>query len=297
MKVIRVGLDVPVARLFDYCAGDATVADIGTRVVVPLGARKAVGVIVEVADTSSIPQDQLKSAHAVLRDGAAFSADDMRLLRFASDYYHYPLGQVLLAALPLRLRRVKAPRARKTTAPAAEPSPASALNAEVTTEQRVLTRHQAAAVTAISARLDDFRPFLLYGVTGSGKTEVYLELVERILASERQVLMLVPEIALTPQLEAMVQARFPDVPLVSLHSGLNETARIVLGTRLAVFTPLPRLGLIVVDEEQDGSFKQTEGFCYSARDLAVVRASQRGVPIVLGSATPSLETYQNAQSG
>jgi primosomal protein N' (replication factor Y) len=124
------------------------------------------------------------------------------------------------------------------------------------------------------------------------------------------VLLLVPEIALTPQLESMVQSRFPGAALVSLHSGLNETermrnwvaaqdgeAQIVLGTRLAVFTPLPRLGLVVVDEEHDASFKQTEGFCYSARDLAVVRASQRGVPIVLGSATPSLESYQNARSG
>ena len=159
-------------------------------------------------------------------------------------------------------------------------------------------------------KIGQFAAFLLLGVTGSGKTEVYLRLAHEVMQRGGQVLMLVPEIALTPQLEAMVQARFPGTRLVSLHSALNETerltnwraaqsgdARIVLGTRLAVFTPLPHLGLIVVDEEHDGSFKQTEGFCYSARDLAVTRAHQRGVPVVLGSATPSLETYANAKSG
>ncbi|MDB5904778.1 MAG: primosomal protein, partial [Betaproteobacteria bacterium] len=173
-----------------------------------------------------------------------------------------------------------------------------------------LNADQARAVESIRAALGSFRPILLCGVTGSGKTEVYLRVAETVLEAGGQVLLLVPEIALTPQLESMVQARFPDAALVSLHSGLNETermrnwvaaqhgeAQIVLGTRLAVFTPLPRLGLVVVDEEHDASFKQTEGFCYSARDLAVVRASQRGVPIVLGSATPSLESYQNARSG
>ena len=158
--------------------------------------------------------------------------------------------------------------------------------------------------------MDRFHAFLLCGVTGSGKTEVYLRVAEAALGAGHQVLLLVPEIALTPQLEAMVQERFPQTCLVSLHSGLNEAerlrnwlaaqsgrARIVLGTRLAIFTPMPQLGLIVVDEEHDPSFKQTEGFCYSARDLAVVRASQRGISVVLGSATPALESYHNALGG
>jgi primosomal protein N' (replication factor Y) len=151
---------------------------------------------------------------------------------------------------------------------------------------------------------------LLLGVTGSGKTEVYLRVAEQVVNGGGQVLMLVPEIALTPQLEALVRGRFPHVPLATLHSGLNETerlqnwlaaqsgrAKLLLGTRLAVFAPLPRLALIVVDEEHDASFKQTEGFCYSARDLAVARASQRGALVVLGSATPSLESYHNATTG
>ncbi|MBM3985717.1 MAG: primosomal protein N', partial [Planctomycetes bacterium] len=155
-----------------------------------------------------------------------------------------------------------------------------------------------------------FAPFLLHGVTGSGKTEVYLRLIEQALARGDQALLLVPEIALTPQLEARVSNRFPGARLVSLHSSLAEGARaagflqaltgeanIVLGTRLSVFTPLPRLGLIVVDEEHDPSFKQQEGMRYSARDVAVWRAKQRDVPIVLGSATPSLESWAAAQAG
>lgn len=169
---------------------------------------------------------------------------------------------------------------------------------------------QADAIAAIAADLGRFSPCLLHGVTGSGKTEVYLRLIEQVLARGDQALMLVPEIALTPQLESRVRRRFPGARLVALHSGLADGARgrgflraqageadIVLGTRLAVFTPMPRLGLIVVDEEHAPSFKQQDGIRYSARDLAVWRARQRQVPIVLGSATPSLETWFHAQSG
>jgi primosomal protein N' (replication factor Y) len=173
-----------------------------------------------------------------------------------------------------------------------------------------LTPDQAAAVAALCADLSAFRPHLLLGVTGSGKTEVYLRVIDAVLKTGRQALLLVPEISLTPQLEATVRGRFPHTRVVSLHSGLNDgerlkhwlaaqsgSARIVLGTRLAVFAPLPDLGLIIVDEEHDASFKQSEGFRYSARDLAVVRARQRGVPVVLGSATPALETWHNAATG
>ena len=172
-----------------------------------------------------------------------------------------------------------------------------------------LTPEQAAAVEAILAGGSGFRPWLLHGVTGSGKTEVYLRLAAHMLAQGRQVLMLVPEIALTPQLEQRVAQRFAAANVVSLHSALADGARsrgfvqaltgradIVLGTRLAVFAPLPRLGLILVDEEHDASYKQQEGVRYSARDVAVWRARQRDVPVVLGSATPSLETWHHAKS-
>jgi primosomal protein N' (replication factor Y) len=154
-----------------------------------------------------------------------------------------------------------------------------------------------------------YRCFLLHGITGSGKTEVYVHLMHQSLQRGEQVLLLVPEINLTPQLENYFRSRFPDTELVSLHSGLGKgermnkwlraqsgKARIILGTRLSVFTPLPNLGLILVDEEHDSSFKQQDGLRYSARDVAIFRANQRGVPIVLGSATPSLESYYNAQS-
>ena len=173
-----------------------------------------------------------------------------------------------------------------------------------------LTDEQQAAVAGLSEGFGRFQPFLLFGVTGSGKTEVYLRLVQQVIAGGGQALILVPEIALTPQLEGRVAGRFPAARVVSLHSALAEGARsqgfvqamegradIVLGTRLSVFTPLPRLGLIVVDEEHDASYKQHEGVRYSARDLAIWRARQRSVPIVLGSATPSLESWHAVETG
>ncbi|MDR2689304.1 MAG: primosomal protein N' [Azoarcus sp.] len=176
--------------------------------------------------------------------------------------------------------------------------------------QPSLTAEQTAALARFRAAPPGFAVWLLFGVTGSGKTEVYLRLAAETLAAGLQVLMLVPEIALTPQLEARVEARFPAAHIVSLHSALAESARsrgfvqamsgqadIVLGTRLAVFTPLPRLGLILVDEEHDASYKQQEGVRYSARDLAVWQARERATPVVLGSATPSLESWQHALRG
>ncbi len=306
MPIIHVALDVPVDTLFDYLAADATPADIGRRVVVPLGKRTAIGVIVETGRVSAVAPERLKSAVRILRDDPPLSPPDLQLLRFAADYYRHPLGAVIMDALPAGMRRVPSAsrRSRKPVA-AVEPvippapTPAPELNPE-----------QAAAVAAIRAALGEYHPFLLLGVTGSGKTEVYLHAIAHALAAGRQALLLVPEIALTPQLEALVALRFPGANAVSLHSGLPEgerlrhwqaardgSARIVLGTRLAVFAPVPDLGLIVVDEEQDGSFKQSEGFRYSARDLAVVRARERGVPVVLGTATPAFETYHNAVAG
>jgi primosomal protein N' (replication factor Y) len=173
-----------------------------------------------------------------------------------------------------------------------------------------LTGEQRHAVEEISATFGTFSPWLLDGVTGSGKTEVYFRLIESAMSHGSQSLLMVPEINLTPQLEARFLQRFPGVRLVSLHSGLSDgeryerwltafagDAQVVLGTRLSVFTPLPRLGLVIVDEEHDASFKQQEGLRYSARDLAVFMARQRRVPIVLGSATPALESYHNARSG
>lgn len=172
-----------------------------------------------------------------------------------------------------------------------------------------LTREQATALSAIHERLDSYHPCLLHGVTGSGKTEVYLQLIEGVLARGCQALILVPEIGLTPQTLARFRKRFR-APVVSLHSGLTDLERldaweaarsgrapIVIGTRSAIFTPLARPGVIIVDEEHDGSFKQQDGLRYHARDLAIARAHRDAIPILLGSATPSLESLAQARSG
>ena len=190
------------------------------------------------------------------------------------------------------------------------PPVAQLTRSERPTVTPALTDEQLQAIAAIGGSFASYVPWLLHGVTGSGKTEVYLSLIEQVAASGKQTLLLVPEINLTPQLEAHVQGRFPQLEMVSLHSGLAEGERlarwqkaragqafIVLGTRLAVFTPLPRLGLVIVDEEHDLSYKQAEGLRYHARDLAVYVAKSAHIPVVLGSATPSLETYANVLEG
>ncbi|MDH3286155.1 MAG: primosomal protein N' [Betaproteobacteria bacterium] len=371
MNIIKVALDVPVTTLFDYRLVDATIEDVGCRVVVPFGKKRAIGVIVEVLNTSSVAPGRLKPALQILRDSPRLENADLELLQFASDYYHYPLGAAIMGTLPARLRRPRlSARTRQvngrfmlteagtaidpSTLPArahlkrrllallheraVDAADARALSArappvlkELMQEGLVrldtstsplltvprplqpappLTAEQEQALTAVIADLQRFRVHLLLGVTGSGKTEVYLHAMAAVLAAGCQALLLVPEIALTPQLESLVRSRFPDVPLVTLHSGLNDSERlahwleaqsgragVVLGTRLAVFAPMPQLGIIIIDEEHDGSFKQTDGFRYSARDIAVVRARQYGVPIILGSATPSLESYFNAANG
>jgi primosomal protein N' (replication factor Y) len=300
-QIARVALDVPLRRLFDYRVADGeflSMADIGYRVRVPFGQQHKIGILVELPVATDIPIAQLKAIDGILRDVPTLPPDWFRLTGFCASYYHAPLGQVMLSTLPASLRAL-APRRHRQRRP--EHPLAGAQQAPV------LTLEQEASLAAIAVGAEGFRAYLLHGVTGSGKTEVYLRLIERALAAGRQSLLLVPEINLTPQLEARLAARFPAAGLVSLHSELGEAARsrnwraalngearIVVGTRLAVFTPLPEIGLIVVDEEHDASFKQQDGIRYSARDLAVFRARDRGIPIVLGSATPSLESWANA---
>ena len=183
-------------------------------------------------------------------------------------------------------------------------------NGQASHSEFVLNTEQQKASDEIQTAFGKFQPFLLYGITGSGKTEVYFDAMAKVLAQGRQVLFLLPEINLTPQLLKRVENRFADVPTAVLHSQMAAgkrtqdylramlgQAKLVIGTRLAVFTPLPDVGLIVVDEEHDGSFKQDNELRYHARDLAVWRAKQSGCPVVLGSATPSLESWHKAQSG
>ena len=301
MNIVRVALDLPVPRLFDYLAPDSSESDIGRRVTVPFGRGSRTGVIVERAGTSEQPDDKLKPVTAILRDMPPLPAEWLALCEFCAHYYQTPLGEVTSFALPPMLRRGKLPRIKKPAVPVGEPV--------TPPELPQLMAAQEAAVNAIFDTLG-FHTLLLHGVTGSGKTEVYLRAIDTVLARGGQALMLVPEIALTPQLEGRVAARFPAAHIVCANSGMADAARargfvealsgraeIVLGTRLAVFMPMPRLQLIIVDEEHDASFKQQEGLRYSARDVAIWRAHQLNVPIVLGSATPSLETFHHASTG
>jgi primosomal protein N' (replication factor Y) (superfamily II helicase) len=299
VQIARIALDVPLPRLFDYRLADGDAGAVGRLATVPFGKGTKIGVVVAVQDHSDQPEDKLKTADLI--DGlAALPADWIALCEFCARYYQHPLGQVMAFALPPLLRKGKSPRVMKAK-PSMAVSPAPTFH-EATVDQQT-------AIAAIT-NAQGFQTFLLHGVTGSGKTEVYLQAIDAVLAAGGQALMLVPEIALTPQLESRVSARFPGAQVVSAHSGVADAARaraflaaqaghadIVLGTRLSVFMPLPRLKLIVVDEEHDASFKQQEGLRYSARDVAIFRAKQRDVPIVLGSATPSLETFYHASSG
>jgi primosomal protein N' (replication factor Y) len=324
MNIVRVALDLPLPRLFDYLAPDAGEGDIGRRVSVPFGTGLRTGVVVGLAVASEHPDAKLKQVAAILRDMPALPAEWLALCEFCARYYQTPLGEVTSFALPPMLRRgklpriskprIKAPTGKSGAVPPVSPARDTVPDADAADmiSSRPLPELLAAQQAAVSAILDQagFHVMLLHGVTGSGKTEVYLRAIDAVLARGGQALMLVPEIALTPQLEGRVAARFPAAHVVCANSGMADAARargflealagdadIVLGTRLSVFMPLPRLQLIVVDEEHDASFKQQEGLRYSARDVAIWRAHQLNIPVVLGSATPSLETFHHAATG
>jgi primosomal protein N' (replication factor Y) (superfamily II helicase) len=273
----------------------------GTLVRVPLGRREVPGMVWGVGESDAEWVVPLKPIGQALEALPPLSASWRALASFAATYYQRGLGELALAVLPPALRQLDATQLarRLKRLPSAASDVASVL-------ERPLTPDQQAAVDAIAAA--GANTFLLHGVTGSGKTEVYMAAAEQALAQGRQVLVLVPEINLTPQLEARFAARFAGRRIASLHSALTPAQRLqhwlaahlghadlVLGTRLAVFASMPRLGLIVVDEEHDPSFKQQEGARYSARDLAVWRGKNESVTVVLGSATPALESWHRAQ--
>ncbi|MBS0440780.1 MAG: primosomal protein N' [Proteobacteria bacterium] len=308
MQRIKVAVEAPqhagLENTLDYLSEQPLSP--GTLVRAPLGKRELLGVVWGGAP-GDWPEGELKPLSAVLSELPPLDPAWQDLVTFASAYYQRGLGELAMSVLPpelhkldagqlaLRLRKLHKAMAEPATTAPDTPPPPSAEQAEV------LAR---LAATPLAT------PVLLHGVTGSGKTEVYLNAAARALDSGRQALVLVPEINLTPQLEARFAARFAGRRIVSLHSGLTPAQRLrswlaahlgladlVLGTRLAVFTPLPRLGLIVVDEEHDPSYKQQEGARYSARDLAVYRARLQGARVLLGSATPSLESWQRANEG
>lgn len=313
---VRVAVDAPqhsgLQGTLDYASEQALSP--GTMVRVPLGRRSVAGVVWpgEPAGESDFAIRPVAEAISVL---PPLSERWCSLVQFAAAYYQRGLGEVALSVLPPELRKLdnaqldqRIGRLKKSLSKVGPLVPAMCVP-ELSFEQAAVLDRLAALNTPGSAPV-----VLLHGLTGSGKTEVYLRAAEQALAGNRQVLVLVPEINLTPQLEARFVERFGtgERPrrIVSLHSGLTPAQRLknwlaahlgladlVLGTRLAVFAPLPRLGLIVVDEEHDPSYKQQEGARYSARDLAVYRGKLDGACVVLGSATPSFESWQRAIEG
>lgn len=274
----------------------------GLRVTVPWGTRHLTGVITALCTQppAHVPRDRIRPLEAVLDDTPAVDEAVLELVRWTASYYQAPIGEVMRCALP-----PGPPHARlRPRRPAAPAQPAWAPRPRVG-ELNVGQRAALLAINDGGAR----SPALLHGVTGSGKTAVYLAAIEAALARGESALVLVPEIGLTPALYADFEDAFPALVAI-LHSSLaagerarqwerlrSGAARVALGTRSAVFAPLAKLGLILVDEEHDASFKQQEAPRYHARDLAVLRARSCGARIVLGSATPSLESFAHARAG
>jgi primosomal protein N' (replication factor Y) len=381
--IYRIAVPSPLRRLFDYLppinngTNDCDIAP-GTRVTIPFGRRKVVGIVVSRTNNSNFPLSKLKPIDTVLDSTPLLPPHLFELYVWAARYYQHPIGDALINSLPSLLRKgedipvqeekywqltdlgkglpetalKRAPKQQQIlnllqqqntkqenatddglsnavlnrldisssalkqlndkgligsfTKPLEENLLEDNLGENLLAEQPlVLLPEQQQALDNIE--LHGFNPYLLYGETGSGKTEVYLQAIEKILRCGKQALVLIPEISLTPQTLKRFEKRF-NCPIALLHSGLTDRERaiawnaartgqapIVLGTRSAIFTPLKNPGLLIVDEEHDSSFKQQEGFRYSARDLAVIRAQKEAIPLILGSATPSLESLYNCE--
>lgn len=369
-QIMRVAIDVPLRRLFDYLPPPGVSParlGAGLRVCVPFGRGVRVGVVMQTGPAGEETHSAPRRARSLLDETPLWPAALLSVIEWAAAYYHHPIGEVVAAALPPSLRRAAELRpampaayrvtdaGRASIAPLQRRAPRQAALLQVfLAHDGVLTRDallaegravraslkamlghgliepadrgavapeyardappslsepQAAAVVPVTRRLFEFGTFLLNGVTGSGKTEVYLRVVEAVLAARRQALVLVPEIGLTAQTVRRFQARF-GARVVLMHSGLGDAQRLLayekmrtgaadigIGTRSSVWVPLARPGIIIVDEEHDQSYKQQEGFRYSARDVAVMRARHESIPVMLGSATPSLESQHNADAG
>ncbi|MFT5501902.1 MAG: primosomal protein N' (replication factor Y) [Woeseiaceae bacterium] len=369
--VLRVAINAPLSRLFDYLPPPGVMPPVGSRVRVPFGRRVQVGMVMTIADTTDVPVARLREAIEILDEKPLLYAADLWLINFTSSYYHHPIGEVVAAALPGLLRKgnplISAVRMISITAAGNDadtdelgrraPRQAELLalikdvqsirfaeldevmpgwrrvkktlleksyideleihddgrdgqafsNVEQVAAPR-LNADQSAALRHIRQETG-FHVSLIDGVTGSGKTEIYLRLIQDEIDAGRQVLVLVPEIGLTPQLVVRFRERLGIEPVL-MHSALtdnerlanwrearNGSAQLIVGTRSAVFVPLKNPGLIIVDEEHDGSLKQQEGLRYSARDLSIARAKNRNLPVVLGTATPSLESLLRCEEG
>lgn len=379
MLILRVALNSPLRTLFDYLPPDNCGREHfapGQRLQVPFGKSSVrTGIIISLAETTQVPKHKLKKALVMLDETPLFPAKHLKLIEWASDYYHHPVGDVVFTSIPSSLRKGKAAvikqeiiwrltaygrtyegrlnpdelsRAKKqlaifhfikqhqdgvsqtriqnefenARAPLNELTVKNLIEKTTATEKSdetvpyqndkawtlKLNKEQQNAIDKITSSTA-YNAFLLNGITGSGKTEVYLHLIRHILASDKQVLVLIPEIGLTPQFIDRIKERFGE-NVVVLHSGLSEserliawlkardgTAFVVLGTRSVIWTPMPKLAMIIVDEEHDLSYKQQDGLRYSARDLALIRGQREKIPVLLGSATPSMESMKNAKDG
>lgn len=373
--VFRIALPVPTRGVYDYLPPSKLTsqqAEPGMRCLVPFGKRQLLGVLVSVNKGSEVAESRLRKVVECLDDEPLIDLSTLKLLKWASDYYHHPLGEVMQMAFPNLLRgKIAVPSSEQTVWSLTESGKSidpeslkrapkqvelldrlrkfvDGISEQVLTEvesnwrramkalqEKGLVRSHQQEVSRLALTVDDdhqlkvamlneeqlqaahtitdafgeFNVFVLQGITGSGKTEVYLETIDRAIKAGKQALLLVPEINLTPQLSQRFQQRFPG-KVAAMHSQLTDQQRlnvwlaakegeldIIIGTRSAVTVQLPRLGLVIVDEEHDSSLKQQEGFRYSARDLAVMRARYLEVPIVLGSATPSFESLLNVERG
>ncbi|MFK5985612.1 MAG: primosomal protein N' [Pseudomonadota bacterium] len=371
--ILKIAVPIPLKQLFDFSApelGATKQYQEGCRVAIPFGPRRLVGVIVAISDKTELPANKLKSILRLLDQKPLLSTEIMALAKWASSYYHHPIGEVFQQILPILYRNPqyqidltvhywsvtslgahlpleKLARAKKQqqllqilqqhpqgltleeikqlansgsvssiikrlevlayiikTSKQNTTSLASSTNIE---QQLILNDEQQVALDKLLNNYNQFYPCLLDGVTGSGKTEVYLQWMSFLLNQNKQILVLVPEINLTPQLASRFAQRF-NTSIVILHSSVSKKqrltnwlnagtaqAQIVIGTRSAIFTPMPNLGAIILDEEHDLSFKQQDGFRYNARDLAIYRANVLKIPVLLGSATPSLESLANVK--
>ena len=379
--IVNIAVPCPLYKTFDYRlplnlldkSSDQRIQP-GTRVRVPFGRQKLIGIIIEETQNTDVPANKLKSVIDVLDDCSLISSDILAILFWAARYYAHPMGEVLQTALPVYLRNnddatpvlneywrlnpaLSTPPDETLTTLKRAPKQlqlyqllldntendgldADALNSltsnwrtpiKALLEKQLIERFEKPALLTLNKHGAEHRPpdetelnseqveavqrieahgnqhavHVINGITGSGKTEVYLALCQSMLANNKQILVLVPEIGLTPQLTQRFLERL-QTSIVMLHSAMNEKqryaawhaamqnqAQVIIGTRSSIFTPIPELGLIIIDEEHDGSYKQQDGFRYNARDLAILRARNKNIPIVLGSATPSLESLNN----
>ncbi len=369
--VLNIAVPGPFRKTFDYLPlnpDDVRHLAPGIRVLVSFGQRKVIGILLGSEKITPPQKYSLKSALSYLDKEPVLDAMMLAWLKKISQYYHYPIGDTLLTALPVLLRKEKQPKlpseklwsaaaagkqdsepdfgqAHKqraiydflreqnrpvsqkeivsrfpTAAPVLKklaqkqliqtteiPAPTTTVAGQAGQAPKQLTPSQQDVSAAIVAHLQEFKVALINGITGSGKTEVYIAVASKVITQGKQVLILLPEIALTPQLVARFRHRF-DENIEVLHSNLNDTeryavwenirhqrTRILIGTRSAIFSPFPSLGLIVIDEEHDLSFKQQDGLRYSTRDIAIFRAKLGNFPVILGSATPSLESIANTR--